>query len=221
MATVFDPLFFANGCEGEEGERGKRGKRGHRGHRGHRGERGFDGATGPTGPSGSAGPAGPTGSTGAASTVTGPTGATGSTGNTGAPGATGPTGPTGATGSTGAPGATGATGAIPAHRLASAAGRFDPSVGGPVAITSQSGEFASATYVGVGDYTLSLNVIPGITTANQVIWLGTVLSAAGGFIITTAPGFSGGAAGCIVRITDAAGTPVDQSFYIHADLLGI
>ena len=102
-----------------------------------------------------------------------------------------------------------------------ASGRFDPEIGGPVVISSQSGEFASATYVGPGFYTIFLNEIPGLVGANQIIPVGTVLSGAGGFILTSTPGFVAGAGSVGVRITDSAGTPVDQAFYLHVDLLGV
>jgi hypothetical protein len=97
----------------------------------------------------------------------------------------------------------------------------NPAGGGSVTITSQSGEFATATYLAVGTYNLSLSAIPGITSSDQALWLGTVISGSGGFIITTVAGFSGGAATVGIRITDSTGALVDQAFYIHADLLGI
>jgi hypothetical protein len=197
------------------GHNDEHGERGERGHRGHKGETGATGATGATGGTGATGPTGATGSTGA----TGPTGVAGTTGATGATGATGSTGATGPTGTTGATGPSGAT----AHRLASAAGRFDPNpaAGGSVAISSQSGEFASATYLAVGQYTIFMNVIPGITSANQGIWLATVLAGGNGFEIMTQPGFSGGALSVGINIKDTTNAFVDQSFYVHVDLLGI
>jgi hypothetical protein len=90
-----------------------------------------------------------------------------------------------------------------------------------VTIVSQSGEFASATYLSVGQYTLNLSAIPGITTSSQGIWLATVIAGGSGFVISTESGFSGGALAVGVAIKDTAGAFVDEPFYIHVDLLGI
>jgi hypothetical protein len=169
------------------------------GERGERGERGHRGHRGPRGHDGDPGPTGPTGSSG-----------------TGATGFTGPTGPTGSAGLTGATGPTG-SGSGPSI----ASGRFDPDAGtSTVTITRQTGQFAMAVYNGVGDYMVHLNVIPGITDFLDVIPVGTV-SATGGFILTALPGFFVDHATIEVLITDAAGTPSDQSFFLDVTLLGV
>jgi hypothetical protein len=90
-----------------------------------------------------------------------------------------------------------------------------------VTITSQSGEFQSASYIAPGFYLIILNPIPGLTISNQLIPLGTVLSGIGGFILTTLPGFGGGQGQIGIRVTDSAGLLVDQSFLLHVDLLGV
>ena len=198
MGHILTPGFCSgcSGCDDCEGERGERGKRGKRGHRGHRGHDGQDGATGPMGPSGPTGPTGPTGSTG-------PTGEAANTG------ATGPSGPTGSTGPAG-----------PAPLDDFAAARCDPNPPTDVPVTSQTGHFESpGTYVAVGVYTMRLNVIPGLTTANQVLWNGTAFSQ--GHIVTLQPGFSGGQATVGVRIVTDAGVPVDDSFYLHGKIVGL
>jgi hypothetical protein len=149
---------------------------------------------------------------GPALTATGPTGTAGSTGATGPTGSTGPTGPTGATGPTGSTG----------PGLTTAAGRFDPNPPTNVTVTSQSGQFtAPGTYNGVGNYTIALNVITGLTTALQIIAVGTVLSSTGGFIITTSTGFTAGHGTITVLVTDSTGAASDQPFYLSADLLGV
>lgn len=211
---------------GRRGPRGHRGHHGKRGHRGHRGHGGIDGVTGSTGQTG-AGQTGATGQTGPSGGVTGATGQTGG-GQTGATGQTGPSGPsggvTGATGATGATGSTGATGATGAtgSGLPAAAGSFTPNPPTNVVVTAQSGQFASpGVYVGVGIYTINLNVIPGIVAANQLIWIGTVSAGSGGFTIATLPGFSGGHGSVVVHITDTSGSPVDEPFYLHVDMLGL
>lgn len=181
-------------CDGDgDGERGERGRRGHRGHRGHDGH---DGATGPTGPAGS----GATGATGPTGPSDGPTGPTGPTGVAGPTGATGPTGP----------------------GLTTAAARFDPDAGtGSVTITRQSGQFAMAVYNGVGNYTVHLIVIPGLTNLD-IVPVGTVIDAStGGFILTDAPGFSVDHVIIGILITDSAGAPVDKPFYLNVSLLGV
>lgn len=171
---------------------------GRRGPEGHRGPKGHDGDTGSTGP-------------------TGPTGATGP-GPSGPTGATGATGPTGAAGTLGATGATGATGAAGAG-LAAAAGLFDPNPPTNVAIISQSGEFVGpGAYNGVGNYTIDLIPIAGITGADQLIAVATSNSVAG-LIVTTAAGFTAGHGFINVFIVDDAGTPLDPRFYLHVDLL--
>ena len=140
----------------------------------------------------------------------------GATGPTGSAGPTGPTGPTGLTGSTGPTGPTG-------PGLTIAAGRFDPDSGtSTVTITRQSGQFASAVYNGVGDYTLHLNVIVGLTDFLDVVPVGTVVDdTTGGFIITASTGLFVDHMTIAVRITDSTGTPVDMPFYIEAALLGV
>ena len=95
-------------------------------------------------------------------------------------------------------------------------GRFDVS-GGVVSITSQNGLFASATYVGVGQYTINLDQIPGITGVNDIIPTGTVLSLGDVVIITLAPGFVGDHATIGVSIKNTSGDAVDESFYLHVD----
>ena len=119
-------------------------------------------------------------------------------------------GPAGATGPTGATG----------PGLSTAVGRFDPNAGtSSVAITRQSGQFASAVYNGVGDYTLHLAVIPGLTNLD-IIAVGTVIDAStGGFILTDAPGFSVDHVIIGILITDSAGAPVDKPFYLDVTLL--
>lgn len=119
-------------------------------------------------------------------------------------------GPAGATGPTGPAGA----------GLSAAAGRFDPDPDGAVVITRQSGQFAQADYNGVGNYTVHLMPIPGLTNLD-IVPVGTVLDANGGFILTDAPGFSVDHVIIGIRITDAAGIPVDRPFYLHVDLLGV
>jgi hypothetical protein len=122
-------------------------------------------------------------------------------------------GPAGATGPTGATGPAGSG-------LSTAVGRFDPNAGtSSVAITRQSGQFASAVYNGVGNYTLHLAVIPGLTNLD-IIAVGTVIDAStGGFILTDAPGFSVDHVIIGILITDSAGTPVDKPFYLDVTLL--
>jgi hypothetical protein len=136
-------------------------------------------------------------------------------GSDGSDGATGPAGPTGATGSTGPTGPTG-------PGLETAAGRFDiDAAQGGVTITRQSGQFAFAVYNGIGDYTVHLNPIPGLTNLD-IVAVGTVIDApTGGFILTDAPGFSVDHVIIGIRITDSAGTPVDRPFYLNVALLGV
>jgi len=122
-------------------------------------------------------------------------------GQDGNDGATGPTGPTG-------PG------------LNTAVGRFDiSSAQGGVTITRQSGQFAFAVYNGIGDYTVHLNPIPGLTQLD-IVAVGTVIDPAGGFTLTDAPGFSVDHVIIGIRITDSAGTLIDRPFYLNVALLG-
>lgn len=204
---------------------------------GPRGPRGHDGAAGPTGPTGVAGNAtltgatgstGPSGPTGAAGTATS-TGATGPAGATGATGA-GATGPAGAAGAAGAAGPTGATGSTGASSTATgptgpglplAAALFSP-VGSTLTIVSQSGQIASATYLGVGNYLIHLNAIAGLTAASQIIPTATVGANSGGapFVVNVVAAFAG--TGQIqINLWDDTNTPVDENFYLHVAFLGI
>lgn len=142
----------------------------------------------------------------------------GSRGPRGHEGPRGPTGPAGAT-ETGAIGPTGPTGAgVPL-----AVGLFSPNGGGSsVAIISQSGEFASAQYLGAGNYLIRLNAIAGLTAGNQIIPVGVVGANGSGspFTIDLVAAFAG--VGTIqVSLWDNSNTPVDEEFYLHVALLGI
>lgn len=102
---------------------------------------------------------------------------------------------------------------------AAAAGRFDPVVGVNVPVTSQTGHFTSpGVYVGVGIYTIHLNVIPGLTTANQIIPTASPLAGTPR-MISVSPGFTVDHATVGVRVHNDAGALVDDSFYLHVDLL--
>ena len=135
----------------------------------------------------------------------GPEGPRGHRGHRGHEGDGGPTGPTG-----------------PGSGLTTAAGFFIPdALSSSVSINAQSGQFASATYVGVGSYRVDLNVIPGLTSSSQILATGTVQLSVGGFILTLTHGFSVDHGQINVHITDSAGVPSDQSFVLNASLLGV
>jgi Collagen triple helix repeat (20 copies) len=163
-----------------------------RGPRGPEGEKGHRGRDGHDGDTGPTGPAG------------GPTGATGSTGPTGATGSTGPTGTTGPS------------------SLHIAAGQFLPDgVGHTVTIVSQSGEFASAQYLGVGNYIVNLNVIPGVVAANQAIAVGTAAETGTAIIVVITAVFSVDHVQFGINLFNDAGAQVDEQFNLHVALLGI
>lgn len=152
----------------------------------------------------------------------GPTGPTGSTGATGATGPTGSTGRTGATGSTGPTGSTGATGPSGPSSLRIAAARFLPDgVAHTVTIVSQSGEFASAQYLGVGNYIVNLNVIPGVIVANQAIAVGTAAETGTAIIVVIAAVFSVDHVQLGINLFNDVGVQVDEQFNLHVALLGI
>jgi hypothetical protein len=99
-----------------------------------------------------------------------------------------------------------------------AVGRFDPVVGVDVTVSQQSGQFTNpGVYVAVGVYTISLNVLPYVPGAGHVIWTGNAFTP--GHILTVQAGFGGGQATVGVRIVDPAGTPVEDSFFLHADCI--
>ncbi len=98
------------------------------------------------------------------------------------------------------------------------AGRFDPEPTVPtVNVTNQIDALfvTPGIYDAVGVYRLSLVPIPGVNTANDVFWTGNAFTA--GHILTLQPGFVNGQATVGVRITDGAGNPVEDDFYVHAD----
>ena len=91
-----------------------------------------------------------------------------------------------------------------------------------VTIVSQSGQFASAQYLGVGSYLVHLNAIAGLTSADQIIPTGIVGANAGGapFTINVVVAFAG--TGEIqVNLFNDADAAVDEEFYLHVALLGI
>lgn len=78
-----------------------------------------------------------------------------------------------------------------------------------------------AVYNAVGNYRVHLIVIPGLTNLD-IVPVGTVIDAStGGFILTEAPGFSVDHVVIDILITNAAGVPVDKSFYLDVSLLGL
>jgi hypothetical protein len=99
-------------------------------------------------------------------------------------------------------------------------GRFDPDGGGgTVTITNQNGLFQSAVYNSVGNYTLHLIVIPGLASLD-IVAVGTVIDAStGGFILTSAPGFSVDHVIIGILVTDAAAALVDKPFYLDVSLI--
>jgi hypothetical protein len=137
-------------------------------------------------------------------------------GPAGRTGSTGPTGPTGPTGSGGSPGSTGFTG--PPGPSDVAGGLFSPTPPGSLTILSQSGEFASGQYLGVGNYIVHLNALAGITSAEQIIPLAMVTAAPN--VVSVLGTFPGAGPGeVLITITNNLGVPIDQDFYLHVKLL--
>jgi len=108
------------------------------------------------------------------------------------------------------------------------AAHLQPNPGTDVSILSQidSVIVSPAIYLSVGRYQLHLNPFSGLTSANQVIPTGNALSA--GNSIALQPGFQGSTGtgglghGLIeVLITDSAGSPVDDSFLLNGQLIGL
>lgn len=117
-------------------------------------------------------------------------------------------------------GPTGATGPAGSSSLPLAAGKFLPNAGGAtVTIVAQSGEFASAQYAGVGNYIVNLNVIPGVTIANQAIITGTANETAQSVTVTVVAIFSVDHVRLGITLFDAAGAQIDTEFYLHVALL--
>jgi hypothetical protein len=104
-------------------------------------------------------------------------------------------------------------------QLASA--RCDPNPPTDVTISFQTGQFQNpSTYVGVGIYTIQLNVIPGLVAASQVLWTATAFTA--GRLVTLQPGFSAGAATVGARVVMAAtGVAVEDTFFLNGVIIGL
>jgi hypothetical protein len=80
-------------------------------------------------------------------------------------------------------------------------------------------EFSSSSYFGVGNYVIDLAVIPGLTSQNQIIPVGTTIS--DGLIISITTSFGAGHGILTVHVVNAAGNPADSTFFIHAVLVGV
>jgi hypothetical protein len=137
----------------------------------------------------------------------GPEGPAGPAGRRGLSGSTGPTGPC----------CTGPTGPSSSSDGPLAAGFFHPDgQAATVTIVSQTGEFASATYLSLGNYRLRFVAIPGLTVPEQLIPVVSPRQA--GFTAAVTPlDILGLLVDVIVR--DAAGDFADSDFFVHVKLL--
>lgn len=90
--------------------------------------------------------------------------------------------------------------------------------GSSILIAEQTGEFADAVRNGVGNYQIDLLAILGLSSSAQLIPMGTAVTT--GHIVTINPGFTAGHGFLTVRVVDAAGSPVDDAFFVHVVLVG-
>ena len=100
-----------------------------------------------------------------------------------------------------------------------AAGRFAPVPPTGVTIVSQIDLFfASADYLGVGIYLVHLNPVRRLSSRDQIIPVGNALVPS--HIVAVKTDFSGtGSIG--VAITDGAGIPVDDTFFLDVKLINV
>lgn len=152
----------------------------------------------------------------------GPMGPTGPTGPTGTSSLTGPTGPTGDAGQPGATGPIGESG----NGLRVAAGFFVPvTSSGTVAIISQSGQFASATYLGVGSYQIDLLPIAGVVSADQIFPQATlqdsILVSPFTMTISVTTSFVAGHGRIVVSVQRSFLPDLDAPFYLGVAFTGL